>query len=146
MLSPLLDQALSITDCIDRVAQTTSLGNTPRCLRMNVTNRERPNERFSRAQSLARAQECVSLLAQDNGPSPPLQPGLARQLVFSHRLANKSRRSGVYTGGNWRARGRYMIADSLTRSAKRTMKVAAGAVLAGAMTLCLWVAVIEILA
>jgi len=39
-----------------------------------------------------------------------------------------------------------MIADSLTRSAKRTMKVAAGAVLAGAMTLCLWVAVIEILA
>ena len=38
-----------------------------------------------------------------------------------------------------------MTGDTLTKSAVRTMKVAAAAVLAGVMTLCLWVAVFEIL-
>jgi len=38
-----------------------------------------------------------------------------------------------------------MDGDTLTKSAMMTVKVAAGAVLAGMMTLCLWITVIEIL-
>lgn len=38
-----------------------------------------------------------------------------------------------------------MTGDTLAKSAMRIIKVAVSAVLAGVMTLCLWVAVIEIL-
>jgi hypothetical protein len=38
-----------------------------------------------------------------------------------------------------------MDGDTLTKSAMMTVKVAAGAVLAAVMTLCLWITVIDIL-
>ena len=38
-----------------------------------------------------------------------------------------------------------MTGDTFTKSAMRTMKVAADAVLAGVISLCLWVAVFEML-
>jgi hypothetical protein len=40
---------------------------------------------------------------------------------------------------------RSMMQDTLTRAAKSSLKVAAGAILTGAMMVLLWVVVIEIL-
>jgi hypothetical protein len=61
-------------------------------------------------------------------------------------LANNMRRSRVYGAGRHAPLMCSMIQDTLIRAAMSSLKVAAGAIVTGAMTVLLWVVVIEILA
>jgi hypothetical protein len=60
-------------------------------------------------------------------------------------LANNMRGSRVYGARRHAPLMRSMMQDTLARAAKSSLKVAAGAILTGAMMVLLWVVVIEIL-